>query len=369
MNYQKICVSEAISLIVIIMINQVILGSAKEIVTDTASSAWLHTIFLSIIAILLAFIICKLFTKFATLDIIDISEYLGGKFLKTITSILLIGFFILSATIIIHYISTCLSIIYLSNTNVLFLMLLFFIASIFVARYEINIIAKISLIVLFLLFIPIIDLFVFTLSGININCLFPVLGYGIKETFLDNITNIYSFSGLIYLFLITPFLKDSSKFKKIGLVSVIISSLYLFLTVLALLNTFPFASITEDLISIYLLPRVISFGSFFERVDSIYIFLWILSAFSYLSIIFYFITNTFQKVSKIKSREGSLYLFSSIIFAFSLLIKDITYLRFCQRVLYAYYSIALFIILFLILLFSYIKKSKKNSSINRKDAI
>ena len=55
MNFKKICINEAIALFIIIIINQVILGVSKEIITDTASSAWLHTIFLSLLAFFLFF--------------------------------------------------------------------------------------------------------------------------------------------------------------------------------------------------------------------------------------------------------------------------------------------------------------------------
>ena len=57
MNYKNICTAEAIAFIVVIIINQTLLGAAKDIVIDTASSAWIHTIFISIIALILVLII------------------------------------------------------------------------------------------------------------------------------------------------------------------------------------------------------------------------------------------------------------------------------------------------------------------------
>ncbi len=359
MNFKKICINEAIALFIIIIINQVILGVSKEIITDTASSAWLHTIFLSLLAFFLFWIICKLFAKFINLDIIDISKFLAGNILKTIVCIALIGFFILSAALIIAHMGNCLSIIYLSNTNVLFIILLFFIGSIFIARYDINVIAKTALIVLWILFIPVMALFIYTGIKFDFTHLTPLLGYGLKETFFDNLTNLYAFSGLIYLFLITPLLKDTTKFKRIGIISVVISSLYLLFTVISLLVTFPFASITEDLLSVYLLAKAISFGPILERVDALYIFLWILSTFSYLSIIFYFLTSTFQKMCNLKNRSCTIYAFASIVLGVTLSIKNVTDLRFYQRIIFSYYFLALFVLLFIILLLAYLKSNKK----------
>lgn len=358
MNYKKICANEAIALIVIVMINQVLLGSAKEIIIDTASSAWIHTIFISIIAIILAFIISKLFSKFVNLDIIDISEFLGNKVLKVFVCMVLIGFFILSGALILNYISSCLSIIYLSNINILFIMLILLIGAVVVAKKDMYVIARSNLIVLYLMLVPMAILFIVTSLGMRFDGLFPIFGYGFKETFLSNTTNLYAFSGLIYLFLITPFLNDTTKYKKISVISIILSSLYLLFTVISLLLSFPFSSITDDLMSIYLLSRIMSFGTFFERLDVIYVFLWILSSFSYLSIIFFFLTNTFQKMTKIKHRTGILYGFSSIVFGFALLMKNIADLRFSYKVIFLYYSIILFLILLFILLMAYFKSKK-----------
>lgn len=359
MNQKKICTSEAIALIVVVMINQVLLGSAKDIILDTASSSWIHTIFISIITILLVFIMSKLFSKFINLGIIDISEYLAGSFLKNVVCLGLIGFFILSAALIVNHMCNCLSIIYLSNINILFIILLFFIVAVIVAKRDINVIAKNNLIVLYLLLIPSIVLVIIASFKMDISSLFPILGYGFKETFLTNNTNLYAFSGLIYLFLITPLLNDTSKYKKIGMVSVIISSLYLFFSVVSLLLSFPFVSMTEDLLSIYLLSRIMSFGTFLERVDAIYLFLWILSSFSYLSIIFYFLTDTFQKMAKTNNRAGTIYGFASIILGLTLVMKDVTDLRFGQKVIFQYYSISLFVVLFIILIMAYFKSKRK----------
>lgn len=358
MNYKNICTAEAIALIVVIIINQTLLGAAKDIVIDTASSAWFHTIFISIIAIILVLLMSKLFSKFINLDIIDISEFLSGKVLKTIVCVLLIVFFVLSGSLILNHISNCLSVIYLSNTNILFIVLLFLLGTVLVARKDINAISRTNLIILCLLVIPTIILFIVTQSTFRFDSLFPILGYGFEETFFNNTTNLYAFSGLIYLFLITPIMKDTTKYKKVALIAIIISSLYLFFTVTSLLLSFPFASLTEDLFSVYLLSRTISFGSFLERVDAIYVFLWVLSSFSYLSIIFYFLTNTFKKMTNIKNRNGVLYGFASIILGRALIIKDVTDLNFGQKVIFPYYFVILFAILFIILLLAYFKSKK-----------
>ena len=41
---------------------------------------------------------------------------------------------------------------------------------------------------------------------------FPILGYGAKNTFVNGLSNIYAFSSISFLFLIMPLLKDYKRF-------------------------------------------------------------------------------------------------------------------------------------------------------------
>ena len=94
-TYQKIGTVEAIALIVTIIINQIILNLPDVIITTTGSSSWINVIYISIIAIIFCALICKLFKPFNSNDIIDVSEYLGGKILKYIIGIAYFAFLFL----------------------------------------------------------------------------------------------------------------------------------------------------------------------------------------------------------------------------------------------------------------------------------
>lgn len=364
MNYQKICMAEGIALIFVVMVNQVLLGTAKNIVITTASSAWLNTLFIILIGLALVFIITKLFKKFTNFDIIDISEYIGGKILKTIIGIISIVFFVFSAALILHHICDCLEIIYFSNINVLFLQLVFLLGAAFCAKKGIAAVSKTNLIFVAILIIPMIILWISLLFHMEIKHFFPILGYGFNNTFFGNSTNIYAFSGLIYLFFIMPFLNNSKEFSKIGFIGFIMSSIYLFLTVVSLLLSFPFSAITEELLSIYLLSRLVSIGSFIERVDALYVFLWILSSFSYLSTLILFTCNNFKKITNIKNPNGMIFAAMYIIFGSALLISDVSDFRFLQLTVFKYFTICLLVLFTIILFIGYLKKRRSPNNIS-----
>lgn len=68
----------------------------------------------------------------------------------------------------------------------------------------------------------------------------------------------------------------------------IISSVYLLLSVICLLLVFSFITDSNETISIYLLVKTIRYSEFIQRANALFIFVWILSILSYVSIVIFF---------------------------------------------------------------------------------
>ena len=83
MSATKMGFVEAILFILVVITNKIILNLPKTIITGCGNSAWINVIYISIFAVILTLIIVKLFKRFEGYDILDISNYLGGKPLKT----------------------------------------------------------------------------------------------------------------------------------------------------------------------------------------------------------------------------------------------------------------------------------------------
>ena len=85
--------------------------------------------------------------------------------------------------------------------------------------------------------------------------IYPLLGYGAKTTFVNGLENIYAFSGIILLFLLPPALKNKDDFKKVSIVSIAFSAVYLLLSIVSLLFTFSTAINLDYISLLYLLTR------------------------------------------------------------------------------------------------------------------
>ncbi len=356
---EKIGKAEVIALYIIIISNNIIINIPTIIVDFTGTGAWLNIIYLTLICLVFTIIVCKLFKPFVNLDILDVSEFLGGKILKYIIAICYFILFMVFPAACLRYFADNLQNIYYDNSPLIFLLLLFIIPVTISSKAGLKAISSTNLILVPITVFSILALFIVASKDFVWQRLFPVFGYGIKETFFNNIPNIFAFNVVAYLYFLKPFLKSETYYKKISIIAVIICGLYLLCSTATLLMSFAFITQTDETLSLYLLTRLISLGKFLQRVDALFIFVWILAILSFLSLNIFIISHIIKKCINVKSSSELVFPISAILFSTALSFKNMASLKFVVRNIYRYYNcILVFIVSFLILLLAYMKKKK-----------
>lgn len=361
MDINKICKSEAIGLIVVATINQVIVGVPQTILIGNASASLLNVIAITVVAILIVLAISKLFKNFQSSDIIDVSEFVGGSILKNIISIAYIALFLIIIVITLRYITEFLKLLYFQDYSIIFLSLFFIVAIAFAVTKGIRPLSRVNIFAIILSYITIFILLSGSIPRFMFERAMPIFGYGIDKTFFINLSNIFAYSGIAYLMFLMPFLKDSKDYKKISVISVIISAIYLFISVLCLLFVFPFTSVSKDLFSVFLLTRIIDYTPILERTDAIYIYFWIFCIFSYLSTNLFFILHCFGKSNKLKNYKAMVYSFCALIIGFTIPFSNVSSYYFLYNTFYAWFFIGLIFISIVILFIAKIKQKRRKS--------
>jgi len=360
---EKIGKIEAIALFITICVNQIIFDIPNEIFMSTGTGAWLNTIYISLLALVLAVIIYKLFKIFPNKDIVDISEYVGGKFLKIITATIFLIFFISICAFCIRYFTNSIRIIYYTSTPLTFLLILFLIPAVLSNKLGLKSISGVNLILVPILLISTAILFFANIREFNFSNLFPIFGYGVDDVFLSGASNIFCFTGLFYLFFLPPYLKEHKHFKTISISYVIFAGIYLLFTILSLLMSLASISLTDEIFSIYLLSRLIEFGTFFQRIDAIFIFLWFLAVFSFVSFTFFITLHIFKKSTHIKHSKEMVYCLASIVFSYCLIFKNIANADYFARNIYKIASLIIIAFSIALLVIANIKH-KRNKKVS-----
>ncbi|MBR3133845.1 MAG: GerAB/ArcD/ProY family transporter [Clostridia bacterium] len=362
MNEQKLNYLQASFLVIIVTVTHLVLNLPNALISSTGSASIINVIYISILSIIMFLLVKKLLTPFESNNILYVAEYIGGKALKKFLALLYIFHFIFITGILLRSFAETLIFIYFPQSSTWTVLLSFLLVAIIANKIgAINIIKANAI-----LMVPILSAIIITAISLvgkfEINRLFPIMGYGFKETFINGTTNIYAFSGVVYIYFLKPYLNNYKDFSKVGFISIAISSIYLLLTVSALLMMFPFLTADNQAMSVYLSTRIIEYGKFMQRTDAIYMFVWIFIFFSYLSVILVYISQISKESLQINISSFFIYLISFFIFIVSIIPKNSTQIRFLETTIYKYSSLGIvFILSLIILLLGYLKKRREKS--------
>lgn len=366
MEIKQISNFQAIALILIIVTNHLILGTPRTLIAETGTGTILNMIYVFILAILLVFIITKLFSNFNGKDIIDISEFLGGKVLKVIVGIVFIIYFLVILSTTVRVIVQDLEIIYFQNISVYVLTLAILASIVFVYKYGSSAVVKCNSIIAPIVGIAILIIAFSNVQDFSLDRLFPILGFGAKETFITGASNIFAYSGLAILYFIMPMLKDSKNFKKVSIVSTILVGILIVGSVSSLVLSFPFIENINEISSLYVESRDISYWQVFQRIDGLFVFSWILALLSYISVVLFIIVVIFRKLTNAKKEFPVVLAFATITYVTTLIPNNIAMIRFLEDIVFKYTNIIVAISLSLIIL---IFANIKYKIVNRKNTI
>ncbi|MBP3255008.1 MAG: endospore germination permease [Clostridia bacterium] len=359
MDKTKLGTFEAITLILSFVVAHTVLSLPKALVDVTKSSTLLNILYITVLAVIFVYLICFLFKKFPGMDILDISEYLGGKIFKNIVGFIFIFYFVISACIFLRNFAECLEIVYYPSTDIIFIVLFFIISIPITSKLNFNASLRANLIIVPLVLMSIVFLFFANIRYFTPQRIFPILGNGFKDTFIVGLTNIYSFSGIALIYFLPPLLKEPSKLTKLSVTGIIISSIYLLFVVSLILFMFPVFVSLDEVLPLYTIATYVEFGSFFQRLESVFLLIWLISFACYLSIIANFSFKIFKKITLIKDTKPIIYPFAILALGIALLPKNYAISKMYETKIYPYIMIGIvFFVSLALLLIAYIKKRK-----------
>lgn len=310
---------EAISFLIIAISNQLFLNFPRSMAETVGTAGWILTIYVTILSLLFFLIISKLFSKFEGKDIVDIGEFVGGSVLRVIIGLIIVIDYVFIISVILREYGEDLKIIGLTRSPIGFVLFIFSIGMAIGAYYGIEALVRLGA-----MFVPIIAIgFIIVIIGsmnyLDISNIMPVLGKGPIDIFIKGASKISVFSRLSILFLMVPFLGSHENFKKVGIAGTVISALFLIMGTLVYSLVFPYPTSTSSFLPIYELARLIDYGRFFQRIESVFVLVWSAAALLYLSGGLFFVAYIFKKAFRLEYHRPLIIPFAIIVLTVSLM--------------------------------------------------
>lgn len=299
---EKITTSQCITLLVSTVIGAGILSLPRDLVEAVQGDSALVLVLGTIVCILLGYFIHKIINSFPNKGFVEISEILLSKPIAYIIAILIAVYYIWNIGFITRIFVEVVKMYMLGATPTEVISVSMLLICAYGARGGIESIGRLSQLLVFLIIIPVILVFSFTLNSAEYTNILPVFQNSPIKIISTIPTTIFAFSGFEILLFIAFFLKKPSDGFKIQYITLIsIGLMYLFFIIVTVAVFGPVET-THLLWPTLTLVKVINFpGAFLENLDALLMGAWTINIF--MTICMYFYAGTIILGELFKCRE------------------------------------------------------------------
>ncbi len=193
MKERKLGTFQAIAIIVTVMISHIILNVPNHLITETGSATILNLIYVFIIFLIFFYIISRILKLFPSSDIIDICEYVAGKTVKNIFTIIVCIYLLVLSAFVVRTLAESLVLISFPNIDLEIVILIFIAIAIILNLFGFKVIARTTVFILPIVLVSMIIIFISSVSDFVPERALPILGYGASETFLNGLRKYFCF--------------------------------------------------------------------------------------------------------------------------------------------------------------------------------
>ena len=314
---------EAVTLLINLICTKLFLYFARMTVEDAGTAGWILTIYISILSLFFFIILTRFMRKFEGKDLIDIAGIAGGKPVRMITGLVVtITLFYLAATVLREF-AEDMKVVSLPSSPISYIMIIFILGVLAGSFLGIEAIMRYHAIIIPIIAAGFLLIILGVVPKMDLTNVLPILGNGVYDIFGKGFFKVSVFSELLILFLLPPFLGSYKNLRTVGYAAIGFSSFFLITGSFAYILTFPYPSNLESVLPVYQLARLINLGRFFQRIESIFVFIWAMAAFIYLTAVFYFMVYVFAKTAGLKYMRPLILPFGILVFSAAFVPADL----------------------------------------------
>lgn len=272
----------------------------RMMINNSGNAAWIQMIYVSLVSFLIFLLVDFLLAKNATENIFELSEKIGGKFMKKSVGAAVILIIILKLASNMRIFPETVRTVLLPETPTE-LILLLFVFAISVGAYM----GIYSIFRIHSLFIPIAGIvmlifFIILIPDINWNNIFPIAGLGTQKIFINGLSSVSLFSDIMLIYIILPFCKNKRDTKHSMTRAILFGSGAAVLIILLYCLVYPYPISGEFVLPVYQLARIANIGQYFQRFDAFFEFSWSIAMMLCSALYLYMICFVFAEVFELK---------------------------------------------------------------------
>lgn len=350
---------EAICLTTLTITSKILYTSPAAVVKQVGTAGWYMTLISCLVSIVFFLLLYLLMKRFPGKDLIDVFEAVVGKVIGKFVGFIFAAYAIYFTASTSREFLEMIKAYSLPDTFPSIILTTLLSVSILIAYKGLEVIVRISYISFFIVMIGLLIILVLPYQYYDLDYLKPYLGYGLGTTITSGIFRSSAYDEVIMLAIVIKSLHSIKDFKKAGLVSIVLSGIIFSITLLAYTITFQYTMGRENLSGVFQLSRQIYFNRYFQRIEAIFLFTWVIASVVTVSTSFFIAINIYCKSFDIKNHRPIILPFFFLVYMVALIPKNISEVIEINMLIIRQYSFLwVFGIPILVLLIAFILRKK-----------
>lgn len=267
----------------------------RTMVQTSGTAAWIQSIYVTVLALLIFIGTYKLYSKCGNADIIDLSEHIGGHIMKIVTGVTVSVILCANIGTIVRIFPESIKLYLLPKTPTEFILVFLLTAAAIGAGYGIEAISRLHALIIPICAVIMGLFFLLVLPNCSPDNLLPIMGNGAYCIFVRGFNKISIFSDIIILNLLIPMAESRETAVKCGFWAIVWGGIFAFVITLIYATAYPYPISADFIMPVYQLMRLVKVGEFFQRAEAIFEFVWSLSTMLYISLYICVICMVFRK--------------------------------------------------------------------------
>lgn len=352
----KIGVLEAIWLVTLAISAKVFFSSPSTLAGLVGNTGWYMTLISALIALVGFMFIYLLLKRFPGKDLMEIFDISLGRFLGFAFSGILALYLLFKAMTRIAEFNEVIK-VYVFPLSPNWLIIGIYAVCVFsLCILGLESIARFAKLLIYFLLAGVIVLLILNIQNYHTNYLYPIFGYGLEKTLTNGIMRSSVYGEVILLAIFARSMQGTNHIKKEGIIGIVLSAALISLSLLAYTLTFPYYTAKDITAPMYEMATLIDYGRFLQRVEPIFLFVWITSTLISTTIVVYSFIWIYCRIFTIQDKNPICIAAAVLLCASALMHKNIETILNQVQWIRDYGSLFIFVLPLLSLVVALIRK-------------
>lgn len=310
----------------VMLTTKIFLSCPRAPIVEGHTAGWMIPLVGAIIALIGMWPLIYLMQREPDHNLIQMAEDHGGPVAGLFIGIVMSCYFLVAIVMIVRQFTETVIVALLPTTPISVITILFLMGMMYAAYQGIESLTRTAWLLMPFILLGMIGVLLLTFPRADFDRMFPIWGVGLKKIMAFGLLRSSLYSEILIMGMLNPMIRERDKIKPLMITVLSFSGILFALTILVYVLVFDLpAAISSGTYPLYNLARLIDYGRFVQRVESIFIFIWVFSMLVNMATLFYGLCISLASTLKVPIYQPLIFPLAVLIYALVFMIPNFPY--------------------------------------------